>query len=81
MQINSAIFAAAKLVLFMDLFFGGATNLVELMIKTWAIYMVAVAVGVAFPRFRIDQSIRFFLKAPTLIGIFAVIMADYLFTA
>jgi NADH-quinone oxidoreductase subunit H len=79
MQMNRAIFAAAKLVLYMDLFFGGATNLLELMVKTWAIYMVPVAVAASFPRFRIDQSIRFFLRAPTLIGIGAVIFADYLY--
>jgi NADH-quinone oxidoreductase subunit H len=57
----------------MNLFFGGATGLLELMIKTWVIYMVAIAVGVAFPRFRVDQSIRFFLKVPTVIGIAAIV--------
>ncbi|MCB1785625.1 MAG: NADH-quinone oxidoreductase subunit H [Chromatiaceae bacterium] len=72
MTMNRAVFTGAKLVLFMDLFFGGATNLVELVIKTWAIYMVAVIVGAAFPRFRVDQSIRFFLRYPTLIGIVAI---------
>lgn len=81
MQVNAAIFAAAKLVLYMNLFFGGATNLIELMVKTWAIYMVPIAVAAAFPRLRIDQSIRFFLRVPTLIGIGAVVFANYLFTA
>jgi NADH-quinone oxidoreductase subunit H len=81
MQLNRAIFAAAKLVLYMDLFFGGATNLLELMIKTWAIYMVPIVVAASFPRYRIDQSIRFFLRVPTLIGIAAVILADYFFNA
>jgi NADH-quinone oxidoreductase subunit H len=65
----------------MDLFFGGATNLLVLMVKTWAIYMVPVFVGAAFPRYRIDQSIRFFLRVPTLIGIAAVIFADFFFNA
>jgi NADH-quinone oxidoreductase subunit H len=37
------------------------------------IYMVAIAVGVAFPRFRVDQSIRFFLKVPTVIGVAAIV--------
>lgn len=73
LQVNRALFGATKLILFMNLFFGGATNLIELIIKTWAIYMVAIAVGVAFPRFRVDQSIRFFLKVPTVIGIAAVV--------
>jgi NADH-quinone oxidoreductase subunit H len=57
----------------MNLFFGGATGWVELMVKTWAIYMVAIIVGVAFPRFRVDQSIRFFFKIPTLIGIASIV--------
>jgi len=73
LQINRAIFGAAKLILFMNLFFGGATGWVELMIKTFLIYMVAVVVGVAFPRFRVDQGIRFFFKIPTLIGIMSII--------
>ena len=72
-EANRALFGATKLVLFMNLFFGGATGLLELMIKTWVIYMVAIAVGVAFPRFRVDQSIRFFLKVPTVIGIAAIV--------
>lgn len=74
---NRAIFASAKLVLFMSLFFGGATNLIELVLKTWAIYMVAVAVGAAFPRFRVDQSIRFFLGVPTLIGIASILFVQW----
>ncbi len=73
LQANRALFGATKLILFMNLFFGGATGLIELMIKTWAIYMVAIAVGVAFPRFRVDQSIRFFLRVPTVIGIAAIV--------
>jgi NADH-quinone oxidoreductase subunit H len=72
MATNRAIFTGAKLILFMDLFFGGATNLFELVIKTWAIYMVTVVVGAAFPRFRVDQSIRFFLRIPTLIGLASI---------
>ncbi|MDJ0806808.1 MAG: NADH-quinone oxidoreductase subunit H [Gammaproteobacteria bacterium] len=72
MATNRAIFASAKLILFMDLFFGGATGLIEMIIKTWAIYMVAVVVGASFPRFRVDQSIRFFLRVPTLIGIASI---------
>ena len=73
LQTNRALFGATKLILFMNLFFGGATGWVELMIKTLLIYMVAIVVGVAFPRFRVDQGIRFFLKIPTVIGILSII--------
>lgn len=73
MQLNRALFGATKLILFMNLFFGGATSWPELMIKTLLIYMVAVVVGVAFPRYRVDQGIRFFFKFPTLIGIMSIV--------
>lgn len=74
LQTNRAIFPAAKLILFMNLFFGGATNWVEVVIKTFAIYMWSVFVGVAFPRFRVDQSIQWFLKIPLLLGILAILL-------
>ena len=81
LQANRALFGATKLILFMNLFFGGATGLLELMLKTWLIYMVAIAVGVAFPRFRVDQSIRFFFRIPTLVGIISIIYVQMMFTS
>jgi NADH-quinone oxidoreductase subunit H len=74
LQTNRAIFNAAKLVLFMNLYFGGATNIISMIAKTFAIYMFTVLIGVSFPRFRVDQSIKFFLKIPTVIGIIAVLV-------
>lgn len=71
---NRGIFNGAKLVLFMNLFFGGATNLPIMIVKTFSIYMLSVFVGAAFPRFRAEDSIRFFLKYPTLIGIISVLV-------
>jgi NADH-quinone oxidoreductase subunit H len=74
LQTNRAIFNAAKLVLFMNLYFGGATNIISMIAKSFAIYMFTVVIGVAFPRFRVEQSVRFFLKIPTLIGLIAVLV-------
>lgn len=69
---NRGIFNAAKMVLFMNLYFGGATNIVEMIAKTFGIYMFSVFIGVAYPRFKTEDAIRFFLKVPTLIGILAI---------
>jgi len=71
---NRGIFNAAKLVLFMNLYFGGATNIIMMLVKTFAIYMFAVFVGVAFPRFKTEDSIRFFLKVPALLGVLAIVV-------
>ncbi len=75
LQTNRAIFNSAKLILYMNLFFGGATNLIVMIIKTFLIYMITVIIGVAFPRFRVEQSIRFFLVVPTIIGLIGLLVA------
>jgi len=77
LQTNRAIFNAAKLVLFMNLWLGGATSIIELIVKTFSLYMITVFVGVSFPRFRTEQAIRFFLTYPTAIGILGIIMAVF----
>jgi NADH-quinone oxidoreductase subunit H len=74
LQTNRAIFNGAKLVLFMNLFFGGADNLISMVVKTFLIYFYTVFVGASFPRFKPEQSIRFFLGIPTLLGIAAVVV-------
>jgi len=60
-----ALFGVAKLVLFVNLFFGGASSWVSLLIKTFLLYMFPVFVGSVFPRFRTEQSIRFLWFVPT----------------
>ncbi|MEN8225668.1 MAG: complex I subunit 1 family protein [Bacteroidota bacterium] len=74
LQTNRAILHVIEAVLFMNLFFGGASNWVELIIKTFFIYFWSVFVGMVFPRFRVDQSIPWLLKIPLVIGILAIVI-------
>ncbi len=74
LRTNGAILHVAEAALFMNLFFGGAGSWFELIIKTFLIYFWSVFVGTVFPRFRIEQSVRWFLKVPTIIGIIAIIL-------
>jgi len=74
MQTNRAIFPIAKIVIYMNLFFGGAGSWPVFFLKVFAIYMVSVLVGVAFPRFRVEQSIRWFLIWALPIGILAIVL-------
>ncbi|MDP8209472.1 MAG: NADH-quinone oxidoreductase subunit H [Candidatus Stygibacter australis] len=78
LQTNRGLFNIAKLALFMNLYFGGATNLAMMILKTFLLYMITVIIGASFPRFRTEQSIRFFLGVPTILGILAVIIVAYL---
>jgi len=74
LMVGRATFTVAKIVLYMDLFLGGAHSLTEAFIKTFLIYFWSTFVGAVFPRFRTEQSIRFFLGWPTAAGIAGVVL-------
>ncbi|MCP3669227.1 MAG: NADH-quinone oxidoreductase subunit H [Gammaproteobacteria bacterium] len=74
MQTNRVIFPVAKIVIYMNLFFGGAASWPVFFLKVFLIYMVSVFVGVAFPRFRVEQSIRWFLIWAMPLGILAIVL-------
>ena len=74
MRTNGPILHMTEAILFMNLFFGGATSWPELLIKTFLLFFWSALVGVVFPRFRVEQSVQFFLKVPLLLAILAIIL-------
>lgn len=74
MMTSGSIFTFAKLVLFTNIFLGGAGDFVTLVVKTFILYMIPVLTGVVNPRFRTEQSIRFFWGWPTVFGIIAILI-------
>ncbi len=66
---QSAIFSFAKLLLMVDLFLGGASNLLELVVKTFILFIVAVFVGNVYARFTTVQSVEFLVRVPSLIAL------------
>ena len=73
LQTNRAILYTAESILMVNLFFGGASNWIELFIKSFLVVFWPVFVGTVFPRFRVDQSIGWFLKIPLVLGILSVL--------
>lgn len=71
---NAAILHIVESVLIMNLFFGGATSWIELFVKSFLIYFWSVFVGMVFPRFKIEQSVVWFLKIPLILGIIAIFL-------
>jgi NADH-quinone oxidoreductase subunit H len=74
LQTNRSLFPVAKTVVYMNLFFGGASSWGEFAIKVFALYMVSAVIGVVHPRFRVEQSIRFFLKWGLPVGVLAILV-------
>jgi NADH-quinone oxidoreductase subunit H len=72
---QSAIFSFAKLLLMVNLFLGGADSLIELVIKTFVLFLVALFVGSVYARFTTIQSVEFLIRVPSviaLVGLFFV---------
>lgn len=77
MMTSGSIFAFVKLVLLVDIFMGGASNLIMLVVKTFSLYMIPVLYGAVSPRYRTEQAITFFWKWPLFFGLIAIIWAIY----
>jgi NADH-quinone oxidoreductase subunit H len=75
MMSSGSVFTFAKLTLYVDLFLGGADNIIELLIKTFLLYMIPVLYGTVSPRYRTEQSIRWFWGWPSFFGLLAILQA------
>ena len=74
MQTNRVIFPIAKMVVYMNLFFGGAASWPVFFLKIFLIYFFSLFIGVVFPRFRVEQSVRWFLIWAVPLGIAAILV-------
>jgi NADH-quinone oxidoreductase subunit H len=73
MMSSKSIFAFAKLTLYVDLFMGGASNLIELLVKTFALYLIPMLYGIVSPRYRTEQAVRYFWGWPLFFGLLAIL--------
>lgn len=74
---QSALFTFAKLVLMTHLFLGGADGFLELLGKTFVLFLFVVSFGSMYGRFKTPQSIDFLLKVPTAIAVVGLILATW----
>lgn len=74
---SGAILHVMEAALFMNLVFGGATNWIDFIIKTFLVNFYSVFVGVVFPRFKIEQSVVWFFKVPLAFGILAILLYSF----
>jgi len=74
---QSAIFTFAKLVLMVNLFLGGASGFLELVVKTFVLFLFVISFGSLYGRFKTPQSVDFLLKVPTAISVVGLILATW----
>ncbi|SFV61359.1 NADH-ubiquinone oxidoreductase chain H [hydrothermal vent metagenome] len=74
---QSAIFSFAKLLLMVNLFLGGADGFLELLGKTFILFLFVIAVGSIYGRFKTHQSVDFLIKIPTAISIVGLLLISW----
>jgi NADH-quinone oxidoreductase subunit H len=62
--------------LFVNLFLGGANNPFIFFIKMLVVFAICISVSAVFPRFRIEQIIRYSWKWPTIVAFIGLIIAS-----
>jgi len=71
--IEHALHLYVIIALFVDLFLGGGANVVTFLTKMLVVFLVGLFVNAVFPRFRIDQALRFCWRWPTLLGLLGLL--------
>lgn len=77
MMTSGSIFAFVKLTLYVDLFMGGASNLIVLVLKTFTLYLYPVLWGAVSSRYRTEQAVKYFWGWPVFFGIVALVFAAF----
>lgn len=63
-----------ELMIYINLFLGGARNWFELLIKLFVLFTVVISVNVVFGRFKTDNAVRFMWKYPVGLAIIGILI-------
>jgi NADH-quinone oxidoreductase subunit H len=72
--IEHAFVIFISIALFVNLFLGGAANPIIFFVKMLVVFVLGLFIHAVFPRFRIEQAIKYLWKWPTLLAFLGLIM-------
>jgi NADH-quinone oxidoreductase subunit H len=75
---QNMMLSIGKLVLVVDLFLGGATNVFILIAKVFALFLLILSITTVFPRLKVEQAVDFFWKVPLGLGVVGVVLTVWL---
>ena len=73
--IEHAFILFISIALFVNLFLGGGTNPFTFFIKMLVVFALGIFINAVYPRFRIEQAIKYLWKWPTLLAFLGLVMA------
>jgi NADH-quinone oxidoreductase subunit H len=72
--LQSALETYIVIALFVVVFLGGGTNLALFLAKTFLVFLAGLLVNAVYPRFTIDQGLRFCWKWPTVLAFLGLVV-------
>jgi NADH-quinone oxidoreductase subunit H len=72
--IEHAFVLFISIALFVNLFLGGAANPVIFFVKMLVVFVLGLFIHAVFPRFRIEQAIKYLWRWPTLLAFLGLII-------
>jgi len=72
--IEHALVLFISIALFVNLFLGGAANPIIFFVKMLVVFVLGVCVNAVFPRFRIEQAVKYLWKWPTLLAFVGLVI-------
>jgi NADH-quinone oxidoreductase subunit H len=72
--IEHAFILFISIALFVNLFLGGAANIFSFFVKMLVVFVLGLCINAVFPRFRIEQAIKYLWKWPTLLAFLGLII-------
>ncbi len=74
LMIDHAFHIYIELALFTDLFLGGASNLGYFFLKIFGLHILLTFFDTVYPRFRIENAVRFFWRWPTVFALIGLLI-------
>ncbi|MDP8214766.1 MAG: NADH-quinone oxidoreductase subunit H [Candidatus Euphemobacter frigidus] len=74
-QIQHALNFFIGIALFVDLFLGGGGNPAIFFAKMLVMFMIIISINAVFPRFRIEQAVKYLWRWPTLLALIGLIVS------
>ncbi|MGB9694517.1 MAG: respiratory chain complex I subunit 1 family protein [Caldisericaceae bacterium] len=74
LMIDHAFHIYIELALFTDLFLGGASNLLYFFLKIFGLLILLTFFDTVYPRFRIENAVRFFWRWPTVFALIGLLI-------
>ncbi len=74
MLIEHSLHLYIGIALFVNLLLGGASNIIIFIIKVIIVFIIGLFINAVFPRFRIEQAVKYLWRIPTILALAGLIL-------